>query len=191
MSVLNDLALVQRTAGDAHGAEQTFRAILGIQRRHAPESSEWIATSLHNLAWAIAASGRLEEAESLFRQALAINRQVLGDTSLGASFQWMELGRIQLTRGRPAEALRLLDRSLRIRTDIVDPGSPLILQVQGERARALRHLGRLGEAEVLLASIAREARALGVGGDKFRADADSQRVALRAARRVRSAPTSG
>lgn len=68
------------------------------------------------------------------------------------------LGRIQVGRGQPGEALRLHERGAALREAALGPGVPELATSYRHAAIALRHLGRYAEAEARL----REAYALEV-----------------------------
>ncbi len=145
----NDLALVQRARGDFAGAERSFRSVVARYQRHSPDNAEFIGVALHNLAWTLKGAGRLDEAAAQFHAALAASR-TLGPRHFGASFQLLELGRIALMQGRPADAERLLAEAASIRRDDLAPDDWLVVEADGARGQALLALGRRDEAEPLL-----------------------------------------
>jgi len=92
----------------------------------------------------------LPEAESEFRQALAVY-----DKSLPANHQYrasalMHFARLLVDRGKPAEALAMSDESLNIWNATSAPSSPYAAQAHAIHAYALEHLGKPRDAAVEL-----------------------------------------
>jgi tetratricopeptide (TPR) repeat protein len=90
--------------------------------------------------------GVFEEAESEFRQALAVY-----DKSLPADHQYrasalMRLAHLLVDRGKPLEALSLSDQSLKIWNATTAPTNPYTAQAHAIHAYALSHLGKAREA---------------------------------------------
>ena len=77
--LLHRLGLVLLQRSDYAGAEQALRESLEIRRKVYPEPHPEIATSLADLAYLINPTGRYDEAERLYREALASYRSVLGE----------------------------------------------------------------------------------------------------------------
>ncbi len=78
--VLNNLAdLLKKHRGDLLAAEQMSREALDAVRELHPGDSEDIAARMSGLAMLLQDEGKLPEAESLFRDALAMRRRMFGD----------------------------------------------------------------------------------------------------------------
>jgi tetratricopeptide (TPR) repeat protein len=84
-----------------------------LRRWRALGNQQTIATDLANLGEAQHLAGSLDEAEVLYREAIALFES-LGDPS-GRGFVLSQLGLLALDRGNVTEAHRLLTESLRIR----------------------------------------------------------------------------
>jgi tetratricopeptide (TPR) repeat protein len=106
------------------------------------------------LGEAYALQGALEDAEQCWRLAVELD-----PTRYGA---WWRLGKLELQRGRPAEAIEPLRRSIALRPDAVGPLYSLSL--------AYRRLGRNAEA-LEFTNQANQQRA--AGGERNRQDGGS------------------
>jgi hypothetical protein len=58
-------------------------------------------------------------------------------------------GSLLSERGRPAEAIPLLEQALAVREEGLGPNSPVTRMTAGELAKALARAGRTAEAEAL------------------------------------------
>jgi tetratricopeptide (TPR) repeat protein len=79
-----------------------------MRRQALPAGHPDIANSLNNLAVLLKAQNKLAEAEPLYREALEIDRQALGDEHLHTQFPRVGLGRLLTKLGQFAEARTLL-----------------------------------------------------------------------------------
>jgi tetratricopeptide (TPR) repeat protein len=132
--VIAALATEYRTAGriaDASRLEQRLPALVSGEG-HALESRAWLA----------AHGGRLDEAERLFLQAVAV------DPSL--SNAWLAIVRLQLQRGRPAEARATLERARlqEIPPPLLHAHEALLAAAAGDRAAAERALVQVPQGSV-------------------------------------------
>lgn len=132
---LNLRALVLAAMGDAAGAEEGFRRVLGLYPRD-PDT-------LHNLAWFHCQQGRLEAAIAGFDEAVA------QPAYRGASRSWLARGVCEVRAQRWEQALQSLARGFEL-----DPGNPAIaynlaevLLRRGEAERARFYAARVN-AEV-------------------------------------------
>ncbi len=87
---------------------------LDAERRREPQSLEHLAGALVASAFAGSAVGRLEDAESLFREALAVHEQRQTSEHPDAGIARFGLGRLLLSQGRLVEAREQLDRADKI-----------------------------------------------------------------------------
>jgi tetratricopeptide (TPR) repeat protein len=99
-----------------------------------------------SLAMLLHDQGNLAEAESEFRQALAIY-----DKSLPSNHQWrasllMHFARLLVDRGKADEALAMSDQSLKIWTSTSPTANSSTAQSHAIHAYALAHLGKPREA---------------------------------------------
>lgn len=94
-------------------SEPIYRQALPIfeQAAYGPEHYE-VAGTLHNLAAALAARGRQQEAEEHYRHALAIKEKLLGADNPDVALTRNNLGKLLTEMGRPTEAVPLLQTAV-------------------------------------------------------------------------------
>src|SRR5262249_22522977 len=95
------------------------------------------------------AKGRHGEAETVFRESLAVRRRLLGEehpnTALGYFFVAQNLDR----QGRPAEAQPLLQKTLELRRKLLGEEHPHTAQSYNNLASNLNDQGKHAEAQAL------------------------------------------
>lgn len=136
------------------GAEELSRRALAINEKHFGFKSGEMSASLSLYARILQVQNKPEQAETVYRAALAIDEEVAPD-SLGLSNTAFQLGKAIATQGRFGEAQPFFDRSFAVRAKLEGPTSPLAalgLQGVGENLYALK---RYAEAEAVLSRAAR------------------------------------
>ena len=163
LDVLGGLAAAYLEAGRLDEAEPLHREVLALgERLHGPEALS-VATAASNYGRTLEWQGRVVEAESLYRRAIAI-RRAAGDrsTDFGANLSY--LGGLLSERGRHAEALPLQQEALALVEATVGADHPY-------GAFALNDLSitqvELGEHEAALAALD---RALAISRDHLGRD---------------------
>jgi DNA-binding NarL/FixJ family response regulator len=131
------LAEIQRDLIALDEARRQFEQALGLARELG--SGNWITTITGSLASTLLASGETQSAAALLEDSLADDKR---PATMGQRQVRLATAGLALSQGEAGRALRLLDS---LRGDIAT--AP---QVDLVRARALRALGRLGEAEATL-----------------------------------------
>ncbi|MHC5113003.1 MAG: serine/threonine-protein kinase [Planctomycetota bacterium] len=131
--------------GDYREAEVRFRRALALHRTLGVGVHTDVATAANNLAVALRALGRLEEAEDLHREALAL-RQAGTDGPLVAE-SLNNLAGVVMSRGAYADAAELLAEALELRRENLGPDHPLVAQTINNLAVVLRRAGDLDAAE--------------------------------------------
>jgi serine/threonine protein kinase/tetratricopeptide (TPR) repeat protein len=112
---MHDLALIALTRGEYVSAERQLRAVLEMQRRALGPKHPIVAVTLNSLSHAFAASGRLDAAAESLDEALAIVRPALGSEHQLVALYTINRGALDLRRGRPGDAERLISEGLRVR----------------------------------------------------------------------------
>ena len=79
-----------------------------MRKRLLGEAHPDVATSLNNLALLYRSQGRYEEAEPLYRDALAMSKRLLGEAHPDVASSLFNLGALRYKQGRYSEALALL-----------------------------------------------------------------------------------
>jgi len=175
-------------AGDAVAL---FRQALSIrEQRFGPDDPE-LAGLLNKLGTALAARGRLDEAEATLRRALAIAERAEGKRDPRVAKILHNLAGIAYYRGQIAEAEQLLERALAIREAALPRDDPdlagslealaLVRQRQGQPAAAAALLERqLATVERIYGpehpELARVLLNLGLARAALGGDADAQRL---------------
>ena len=130
-------------------AEQPLRRSLDLCQRHFGDRHPQTAARLYQLADALADTGRGGEAEVLFRQALAIAREVFGSDRRTAAILFA-LGRLLYARGQEGPAEALFDEMASIYS-AVDGGNPMAMAEHiGDLGGFYASRGRHEQAEPLL-----------------------------------------
>jgi DNA-binding SARP family transcriptional activator len=139
-SVTHPASFVAMLAGDAATAEAHLRR--DYEGLEAMGEKGYLATTAAFLAQAIAAQGRLEEAERF----IAVSREAAGEDDWSAQMVWQGLqARILAARGRLAEAEALARSAVALaaRTDFLNQHGDALLEL----ATVLAAAGRTAEAQ--------------------------------------------
>jgi tetratricopeptide (TPR) repeat protein len=110
---------------------EVYRQVLGEQH---PD----FATSLNNLAALYSATGRSEQAEPLYQQALEIRRQVLGEQHPDFATSLNNLAALYFATGRSEQAEPLYQQALEVLRQVLGPNHPHTKLVQANYDRARR-----------------------------------------------------
>jgi tetratricopeptide (TPR) repeat protein len=89
------------------------RALAVFERAYGPEHYE-VATTLHNMAAALAERGCHQEAKKHYERALAIKQKLLGAENPDVALMHSNLGMLLTDLGRPAEAVTVLEPAVAI-----------------------------------------------------------------------------
>ncbi|MCR6678990.1 tetratricopeptide repeat protein, partial [Escherichia marmotae] len=90
------LAQILIAKGDPAGAEVLLRESLAVRRHVFGEAHPEYAVTLNNLANAIEAQGRLNEAQSMFEDAVRIARPQLTDQHPRVATMMLNAARVQI-----------------------------------------------------------------------------------------------
>lgn len=122
---------------------------LGIaEQRLGPEHPDTLSW-MNDLADALLALGRLEEAELQYRQALEVRDRALGAEHPDTLISNISLAAALIERGRLADAEPLLRRSVAVSERVLGPEHPHTLTSVNNLAVVLEERGRQREAETL------------------------------------------
>ena len=95
-----------------------------MRKRLLGEAHPDVATSLNNLAALYRSQGRYEEAEPLYRDALAMGQRLLGEAHPDVASSLFNLGALRYNQGRYSEALALLLQARPIYLSQLGPDHP-------------------------------------------------------------------
>ena len=135
--VLRYLSELYRDQGRFAQAEETGRRALGIFRRVLGPEHHEVAATLNSLAGAAARQGRLEEAQRLLEETLAISEKALSGMATAAVLY--NLADLRLQLGAPADAGPYFERALATFSELIGGPHPNIATV---------HLGLASVAEL-------------------------------------------
>ncbi len=102
-----------------------------------------------NLAWLLANTGALEEAETLATQAFEVRKRVLPAWHPARASTLFTLGTIQLQRNKPADAEPFLREAYDLRRAVLKAHDPAIGEAAGMLAECLLRQDRLDDAQPL------------------------------------------
>ncbi len=124
--------------GDYDEAERYLRRSIDRLRRHGETLSPELATQLMHLALVLQDVGRLEDAEALFREALALRQTLFGEEHLAVAESLNALAVVLAMSGRIDAATPMFHRVLATRRSLLSEGHP-------DLADSLHNMGRLHE----------------------------------------------
>lgn len=113
-----------------------------------------VAKVASRLAFVRFATGHPDDAERLYRRALAIDEAVLGPDHPDIATDLNNLAQLSLRRNDGASAVPLLGRALAIRRQALGPAHADTLSLAQNYAGLLRRMDRVQEADQILADIA-------------------------------------
>lgn len=181
--VIGSIATLQAALGDAAGAINGCQRTIAIERKALPESSPKQFPGWLCLGDALTAKGRWDDAASAYAKAEQLT--LLGERpELELPPILDSQARLAVRRGRPADALPVLDRASKM---LLQPSyrdeTPRLASEMVLRARALDALGRSNEAA---AEVQRALRILEASSAPNRIDLDQARDLMAALRRKRA-----
>ena len=149
-SVLNNLAAVLKTRGQADEAERLSRKALAIRESSLGSEHADVAIALNNLAGVLDYLGRYDEAEALFRRALAINEKNFGGESRQVAKSLGNLALLFENTGRYDEAEKLLRQALAISETSLGSEHAEVALLLHNLANLLRTEGKYDDAAPLV-----------------------------------------
>lgn len=145
---LNNLGYIADSTGDASAASRYYEESLVAFERI--QFVRGISAVKNNLVVLYGMLGRLDEAETMGLESLALKEQ--SNDRLGTIITLKNLGDLELLRGRPVAALTHLEPALT--TALAINAVPRLLQVLPSYAEALKGAGLIGLAERVVTAVA-------------------------------------
>jgi non-specific serine/threonine protein kinase/serine/threonine-protein kinase len=108
-----DRGTLAKTMGDPRTAEPLLLEAMAIRRKQLPPDDDRITRLMSELAYMRYTAGDISGAERMYREALRLAIQRHGDAGIYVSARRYHLGRFLLWNRRPAEAIPLLEASLK------------------------------------------------------------------------------
>jgi tetratricopeptide (TPR) repeat protein len=127
-----------------------MRRALAIDEASLGPDHPKVAIRLNNLGQLLQATGRLAEAEPLYRRALAIDEAAFGPDHPDVAIDLNSLGQVLQATNRLAEAEPLVRRVVEIFAKSFGPGHPNVASALHNLAQLLQATNRLAEAEPLM-----------------------------------------
>lgn len=127
-------------------AESSFREALERADETGHTASPELAIDYSNLAHALDALGRVEEAEDYFRRAFAIDLAVRGPIHPGRLLVMGNLGLLLVRSGRPSEAVELFEEAIQIGRATNTDNAISMLRHMAPRAGVLEDYAREAQA---------------------------------------------
>ncbi len=149
-AALNNLALVAGDRGDYAAAEALSRQALAVSGKALGERHPRRAMQWNNLASALREQGKYDEAASALDEALGIAVPAFGGDHLLTVALKVNLARLHLARGEPANAEPLLRQALEVYKLKLPEKDWRVGSAESLLGAALTKLGRYDEAEPLL-----------------------------------------
>jgi serine/threonine-protein kinase len=147
---LSGLGRLAEAGGRYEEARQKYERALTLREKALGPGHAHVASSLNELSSVLTALKRYEEAGRMSARARALQEKALGPRHPELADSLLREGRLLLARGRPAEAVPLLEQALEI-------SSPqLRARIQFSLAQALWALGQERPRALELATQARE-----------------------------------
>ena len=119
---IHDLAVSEQFLGQYAVAESLYRRALAIQRKALGNAHPIVTESLNDLGQLLyRETPRVDEAEALIREALALNLRMFGENHVKVGYNLFHLAGIAMMKGDFAEAERLIKHSLAIDRALYGP----------------------------------------------------------------------
>lgn len=139
--------------GDLGGAERYFSDSLEIYRRHGQDRTSAAASVMNELAGLYTYRNDFERAATLFRAALDIDRQALGNDHPQVGMHVLNLAFTSQSLGKLDEAGPLYTEALQILGKVLGETHPLTLDASANYGRFLHRRGDLAQAEQVLVRV--------------------------------------
>ena len=139
-----------REGNYAEAKKAASNAVTHALKHHGPDAAK-TATAINNLAAITTAVGRLRDAESLHRRALAIRETTLGPDDPHTASSLSNLGAVCAAQHKWTEAERVYKQALVVRERVFGPDHPIVAFSLDNVGAAYIGQRRFAEAEPLLA----------------------------------------
>lgn len=128
LAAMSELVAAYLDAEDYAAAAPLARDLLDSLERSTPRNDAEIAAVTGDMAQVAAGEGRLEDAETLFRRAVAAAEEATGGAHRATGLALNNLGSFLHDQNRSQEAEPIVRRALRIRERTLGPSDPLTAQ---------------------------------------------------------------
>jgi tetratricopeptide (TPR) repeat protein/tRNA A-37 threonylcarbamoyl transferase component Bud32 len=149
-SLTNLASLIAKKPGGDKPSDSLFREAEDVLRAAYPDGHPSLATTLHLHGRNLQRTNRWAEAEAPLREALEINRRLLGPNSLDVAMSDIDVGFNLAMLGSYREAETLDRDAIRILRTNFDDHNAMVVMARDHLGEALRGQGQFAEAESLL-----------------------------------------
>jgi serine/threonine-protein kinase len=157
--LLSNLSLTRMQRGDNAGAERLLSESIRLMTKQLGPRHRSLIAPLNNRAKVLGDLKRFPESEAVYREALGIANEVLGERSLDGSYSLLGLAWVFRNTGRLEEAELHCRRACEDRSAALSPGHSATLGARVTLAGIVGERGRAGEARQILDAVIAEARA--------------------------------
>ena len=147
--VLSNLGAFYRRRGRIDEAVVHLREAVAVGRRALPDSPQ-LADAMNNLGVALLYQNAEAQSEALHKEALELQRRILGEEHLAVAASLGNLGVLSRRAGRLDEAIDYYHRAVAIEEYNLGEDHPRVARNLYNLAIASRDLGRLADAESVL-----------------------------------------
>ncbi len=144
-AVFNSLGQIENAKANGAAAESRYRRALAMLRAM-PDTDREIAENLNDLAVVMQSAGRLDEAASLYREALEIIRRLRGSESPESAAISSNLAGVLASQADFGGAERLYREVLTMRRELLGDAHPEVTYTLVNYADVLERMGRYAEA---------------------------------------------
>jgi eukaryotic-like serine/threonine-protein kinase len=150
VTVLGNLAGVQRRLGEFDAALANYHEVLATRMEHMGERHLSTLSALHNLGLALLDVNEVVEAIEVLERALGLRMEVLGPDHDSTLATMNTLGMALSRSGRNAEAIELLEHVVEYRIRTYGENNPAVARSMNNLARSLQRENRFYEALELM-----------------------------------------
>jgi eukaryotic-like serine/threonine-protein kinase len=169
LTVMGNVATALAATGDLAGADSLAQAVLQITLRLYP-GTDGAAYAYSRVATLAASQGRYDQAETAYRNALQILRQVLDPQHDRIYSEMRNLGIVMARRGRITDGLAMVDSAYRRALVKYGPDALNTGYLDGQRGYLLLWLGKKTDAAAALRHADRVIMATAREGHPYRGD---------------------
>jgi eukaryotic-like serine/threonine-protein kinase len=160
-SLLINLGAAHHDLGELDTAEEYYRRAIEADPEPGSDGDQiQRATLLNNLATLLGGQGRHEEALALFRESLGVRQRVVGEQHGSTAIAHLQLGRLLLNLGMPAEARPHVLAGFEISRAVLPDDNRQVIYAHALRARLAHEEGDSATAAAGLAEALERLRAL-------------------------------
>jgi tetratricopeptide (TPR) repeat protein len=157
--LLSNLSVTRMRRGDNAGAEKLLSESIRLMTKQLGPRHRSLIAPMMNRAKVLCDLDRFRDSEAVYREALSIAKEVLGERSIDGSHALLGLGWVCRRTGRLEEAEDYCRAAWEDRRAALPAGHSTVLVARVILAGVIAERGRLGEAREMLDAVIAEAQA--------------------------------